>query len=37
MEVLVEAIQFNVRQWNICEDLKVIGMLMGLQGGFAKF
>ena len=37
MKVLVEGIQYNGHQWNICEDLKVNGMLMGMQGGFAKF
>ncbi|GFG35938.1 hypothetical protein Cfor_02909 [Coptotermes formosanus] len=37
MKILLGAIQYNVRQWNICGYLKVTGMLMGMQGGFAKF
>jgi len=37
MKTLLEAIQCNVHQWNICGDLKVTGMLMGMQGGFMKF
>jgi hypothetical protein len=37
MEILLEAIQYNVHQWNIYGDLKVIGMWMGMQGGFTKF
>jgi hypothetical protein len=34
MKLLLDANQYNVHQWNICGDLKVIGMLMGMQGGF---
>jgi hypothetical protein len=37
MKILLEAIQYNVHQWNICGDPKVIGMLTGAQGGFTKF
>ena len=37
MKILLEAIQYNVHQWNICGDLKVTGMLMGMQGRFTKF
>jgi hypothetical protein len=37
MKILLEAIQYNVQQWNICGDLKVIGMWMGIQGGFTNF
>ncbi len=37
MKILLEAIQYNSYQWNICGDLKVIGMLMGMQGGFTKY
>ena len=36
MKQLLEAIQYNVQQWNICGDLKVTGMLMSRQRGFAK-
>ncbi len=35
MKIIIEAIQYsNTYQWNICGDPKVIGMLMGMQGGF---
>ena len=37
MKLLLEAFRFNVHQWNICGDLKMTGMLMGRQGGFAQF
>lgn len=37
MNTVLEAIQYNIHQWNICGDLKVIGMLMGMQGGFTKY
>jgi hypothetical protein len=37
MEVLLETIKYTTHNWNICGDLKVIGMLMGLQGGFTKY
>jgi hypothetical protein len=37
MKMLLEAIPYNVQQWNICGYLKVTGMLMGRQRGFAKF
>jgi hypothetical protein len=33
MEVLLEAIQHDVHQRNICGNLKVIGMLMAMQQG----
>ncbi len=37
MKILLEAIQYSTYQWNICGDLKVIGMLMGMQGDFTKY
>lgn len=37
MKTLLEAISFKTHRWNICGDLKVIGMLMGMQGGFTKY
>jgi hypothetical protein len=37
MKLLLEAIRYNVYQWNICGDLKVTGLLTGRQRGFAKF
>ncbi|XP_066463509.1 uncharacterized protein [Eleutherodactylus coqui] len=37
MKILLEANDYKTHQWNICGDLKVIGMLMGMQTGFTKF
>jgi hypothetical protein len=28
---------YEDRQWNICADLKVVAMLIGLQEGYTKF
>ena len=35
-EILLNAIQYNEYRWYLCEDLKVIGIVMGMQGGFTK-
>jgi len=37
MNTVLQAIQYTNHQWHICGDLKVIGMLMGMQGGFTKY
>ncbi|KAL4125789.1 hypothetical protein QTP88_010029 [Uroleucon formosanum] len=37
MKILLDAIKYNTYKWQICGDLKVIGMLMGMQGGFTKY
>jgi hypothetical protein len=37
MKILLDAIQYNVHQWNISGDLKVNTMLVGMQGGLTKF
>ena len=36
IEILLNAIHYSDYQWSLCGDLKVIGILMGLQGGFTK-
>ena len=36
IEILLNAIHYSEYQWSLCGDLKVIGILMGLQGGFTK-
>jgi hypothetical protein len=36
MKILLEAIQNNGHQRNICEGLKVTGILIGVYGVFAK-
>ena len=37
MELLLEAIKCSKYQWSLCADLKVIGLLMGMQAGFTKY
>ena len=32
-----QAIKYEDHCWRICGDLKVFGLLMGLQSGFTKF
>ena len=36
IEMLLNEIHYSDYQWSLCGDLKVIGILMGLQGGFTK-
>jgi hypothetical protein len=36
MKILLEAIQYNIHQWNIYGDLKVVSVLMGIQRSFTK-
>ena len=37
MQVLLSAIKYANYNWEICGDLKVIGILMGMQSGFTKY
>ena len=37
MSSLLTAIRYMEHQWNICGDLKVICMLLGLQQGYTKY
>ncbi|KAI6647085.1 hypothetical protein LOD99_8922 [Oopsacas minuta] len=37
LQEVLEAIQYRTHIWNICGDLKIIGLLMGLQQGFTKY
>ena len=37
MELLLEAIKYSEYQWSLGGDLKVIGLLMGMQAGFTKY
>lgn len=34
---ILSAIKYDAFQWQICCDLKVVSMLLGLQGGYTKF
>ena len=36
IEIILNAIQYNKYKWSLCGDLKVIGILIGMQGGFTK-
>ena len=36
MEILLKIINYSDHNWNICGDLKVISLLLGLQLGYTK-
>jgi len=37
MKQLLQYIKYDTHKWNICVDLKVIALLLGLQLGYTKF
>jgi len=37
MKILIEAINYDKFKWQICGDLKVTALLLGLQQGFTKY
>lgn len=37
MKIILNALQYDKYQWSICGDLKVIGLLLGMQSGFPKY
>jgi len=37
MKILMEAINYDKFKWQICGDLKVIALVIGLQQGFTKY
>ena len=37
LKTLIEAINYNEFKWQICGNLKVIALLLGLQHGFTKY
>ena len=37
MKILMEAINYDKFKWQICGDLKVIALLLGLQQGLTKY
>jgi hypothetical protein len=37
MKLLLEKIHYEKCKWNICGDLKVIALLLGLQLGYTKY
>ena len=36
MESLLSALNYQEHKWLICGDLKVVGLILGLQGGYHK-
>lgn len=36
LKLILEKINYATQMWQICSDLKVVGMLAGLEGGIAK-
>jgi hypothetical protein len=36
-KLLLENIQYEIHTWNICGDLKICALLLGLQLGYTKF
>jgi hypothetical protein len=36
MKLILEKIQYEKYTWNICGDLKVIALVLGLQLGYTK-
>lgn len=37
MSRIFQSVEYDKYKWQICGDLKVIGLLLGLQGGFTKY
>lgn len=37
MALVLKFIKYDKFKWHICGDLKVIGLLLGLQGGYTKY
>lgn len=37
MKTILNAIQYDKFKWKICGDLKVVGLLLGMQSGYTKY
>src|SRR6201995_1809026 len=37
VKLLLEKINYNNYNWDVCSDFKTLGFLLGLQGGFTKY
>ena len=37
MKHLLEVLHYDLHQWKLCGDLKMIAILLGLQAGYTKF
>lgn len=36
IKMVLELINYNLHQWVVCSDLKIVGILQGLKGGYAS-
>jgi len=37
MVLLLKAVSYSKHGWKICGDLKLLGLLLGMQSGYTKF
>lgn len=37
LKSILSVINYDINQWQICCDLKVVSMLLGMQGGYTKY
>ena len=37
MELILSALNYQEHKWLICGDLKVVGIILGVQGGYTKY
>ena len=37
MDHLLSAVDYQEHKWLICGDVKMVGLILGLQGGYAKY
>jgi hypothetical protein len=37
MDLVLKAVTYSKYGWEICGDLKAIGLLLGMQSGYTKF
>jgi hypothetical protein len=37
MKILLDVIKYSDHKWNICSDLKVVALLLGMQLGYTKY
>ena len=37
MKSILQLVLYNTFQWRVCLDLKVVGLLTGMQGGYVKY
>ena len=37
MKSILQLVRYDTFQWRVCSDLKVVGLLTGMQGGYGKY